>query len=106
MPLVGDDDGGAGLGDQEIGAGDADIGLDEAVAQLGPGLGQQVRAFVEPAVRRQAGVMLAEGVGDLLHVDVDRRRNDVARRFVAQLDDIFAEVGLDRFDNVGFEGTG
>ena len=29
---------------------------------------------------------------------MDRRRDDVARRLAAQLDDVLAEVGLDRLD--------
>src|SRR5690606_41953064 len=37
--------------------------------------------------------------------DVDRRRDDVARRFVAELDDIFAEIGLDRHDAVDRKST-
>ena len=41
VALVGDDDRGAGLGDQEIGAGDADIGGEEAVAQDAARLGEQ-----------------------------------------------------------------
>ena len=45
----------------------------------------------------------AERVGDLLLHQVDRRRDDVARRLVAQLDDVFAEIGLDRRDAVRFE---
>ena len=45
----------------------------------------------------------AKGVGDLLLHQVDRRRDDVARRLVAQLDDVFAEIGLDRGDAVRFE---
>ena len=42
--------------------------------------------------------MLEEGVGDLVLGEMHRRRDDVARRLVAQLDDVFAEIGLDRRD--------
>ena len=45
----------------------------------------------------------AKGIGDLLLHQVDRRRDDVARRLVAQLDDVFAEIGFDRGDAVRFE---
>ena len=44
-----------------------------------------------------------EGLGDLFFDQMDRRRDDVARRLVAQLNDVFAEIGLDRRDAVGFE---
>ena len=45
----------------------------------------------------------AKGVGDLLLDQVHRRRDQMARRLVAQLDDVFAEIGLDRGDAVRFE---
>ena len=96
VALVGDDDAAAGLGDQEVGAGDADIGRQESFAQLGAGLGQDVAAFVEHAVGRQVGVGLAEALLPVFPVEVERRRNDVAGQLVAKLDDVFAEVGLDR----------
>ena len=44
-----------------------------------------------------------EGLGDLLLHQMDRRRDDVARRLVAQLNDVFAEIGLDRGDAVGLQ---
>ena len=40
---------------------------------------------------------------DLILGEVDRRRDDVARRLVAELDDVFAEIGLDRLDAVRLE---
>ena len=36
-------------------------------------------------------------------VQMEGRRDDVARRLVAELDDVFAEIGFDRHDAVGFE---
>ena len=103
IALVGDDDAAAGLGDQEVGAGDADIGGEEFLAQPGACLGQDVAAFAEYAVGRQVGVRLAEAVLPVLLVEVERRRNDVARQFVAKLDDVFAEIGFDRRDAVAFQ---
>ena len=47
--------------------------------------------------------MLEEGVGDLVLGEMHRRRDDVARRLVAELDDVFAEIGLDRRDAERFE---
>ena len=50
VALVGDDDRGAGLGDEEIRAGDADIGGEEALAQHGARLGQQLHRLGEVAL--------------------------------------------------------
>src|SRR5690606_35314422 len=40
---------------------------------------------------------------DLLLVDMHRRRDDVAWRFLAKLDDVLAKVGLNRLDAISFE---
>ncbi len=45
----------------------------------------------------------AERLRDLFFVQVKRRRDDVARRLLPKLDDVFAEIGLDRHDAVRFE---
>src|SRR5476649_593676 len=42
--------------------------------------------------------MLEECVGDLVLGEMDRRRDDVAGRLVAELDDVLAQIGLDRRD--------
>src|SRR5919108_251963 len=47
--------------------------------------------------------MLAESLFDLALGDVQRRADDVARHLVAELDDVFAEIGLDRLDAVLLE---
>ena len=60
VALVGDDDAGAGLGDQEIGTGDADIGGEEALAQPAARLGQDVARLMEHAVGGKVGVGFAE----------------------------------------------
>ena len=103
VALVGDDDAAAGLGDQEVGAGDADIGGEEFLPQLGARLGQDVAAFAEHAVGRQVGVRVAEAVLPVLPVQVERGRDDMARQLVPELDDVLAEIGLDRADAVAFE---
>ena len=103
VALVGDDHRGAGLGDEEIGAGDADIGGEETLAQDAARLGEQRRRLGELAVGAQLGMHPAEVVLDLLLGQVHRRRDDVARRLVAKLDDVFAEVGLHRLDAVVLE---
>lgn len=103
VTLVGDDDGGAGLGDQEIGAGDADVGGEEALAQDAARLRQHGRRLVEVAVARQVAVGAAKIGLDLGSRQVNRRRDDVRGHLAAQLDDVFAEVGLDRGDAVGLQ---
>ena len=107
IALVGDDDDAAGLGDQEIGAGDADIGGEEFLAQLGARLGQRVsrgssRTRVGWQMRVRRGGSRPRPV---LAVQMEGGRDDVARRLVAELDDVFAEIGLDRRDAVGFEAS-
>ena len=57
----------------------------------------------EVAVGRQMGVDAAEVRLDLRLGEMHRRRDDVRGRFVAKLDDVFAEIGFDRRDAVGFE---
>ena len=49
------------------------------------------------------GVGAAELVLDLGLGEVNRGRDDVGRQLAAQLDDVFAEIGLDRRDAVAFE---
>ena len=103
IAFIGDDHRGAGLGDEEIRAGDADIGGEEFLAQHAARLRQQAGRLVEIAVGGQMGVDAAEIVLDLRLGEVNRGRDDVGRQLVAQLDDVFAEIGLDRRDAVAFE---
>ncbi len=51
----------------------------------------------------RSGVHAAEIGLDLVLGEMDGRRDDVARRLVANLDDVFAEIGLDRLDAVLLE---
>ena len=98
VAFVGDDDRRSGLGDQEIRAGDADVGGEKFVAQHAARLGEQLFGLRKIAVRRQVAMRLAEVLLDVLLGHVDRRRDDVRGRLAAQLDDVFAEVRLDRLD--------
>ncbi len=93
----------AGLGDQKIRAGDADIGGEEFLAQHRARLGEQRGRLVEIAVRGKLGVDAAEIGLDLLLGQMHRRRDDVRGRLAAQLDDVFAQIGLDRRDAVFLE---
>ena len=47
---------------------------------------------------------LAKFLLDVLRREMDRRRDDVGRRFAAQLNDVLAKVGLDRLDPRPLEG--
>ena len=103
VSLIGDDHRGSGLGDQQVGAGDADIGGDELLAQHGARFGHEVRHRAERAIRREAAMDADEILGDLFLVEVDHRRDDVARRLAPDLDDVLAEIGLRHLDAGGFE---
>ena len=100
VALVGDDDRGAGLGDEKIRAGDADVGREEAVAQDHARLGEQGLRLDQIAVGGQMRVHAAEVRLDLLLGEMHRRHDDVRGQLVADLHEVFAEIGLDRRDAV------
>ena len=56
------------------------------------------------ALRSSCGVHAAEILLDLRCVEVHRGRDDVARQLVTELDDVLAEIGLDRRDAVALRG--
>ena len=68
-------------------------------------LGDELGRLDQHAVLRQLGVQAAEVGLDLVLGEVDGRRDDVARRLAADLDEVFAEVGLDHLDAVGLEAA-
>ena len=103
VALVGDDDRRAGLRDEEIRAGDADVGGEKFLAQYLARLGQQLHRLGEVAIRRQMRMHAAEIGLDLLLGQVDGGANDMRRNLAAQLDDIFAEIGLDGPDAGGLQ---
>ena len=103
VALVSDDDAAAGFGDEEVGAGDADVRGEEFFAEFAACLSEEVAAFAEDAVRWQVGVGFAETFLPILAVEVEGGGDDVAGGLAAQLQDVFAEVGLDRGDAVGFQ---
>ena len=87
VALIGDNDGRTGFRDQEVGAGDADIGGEEFCPQLGARLDQDVAPLMEGSIGRQVGVGASESVLPILQVQMERRRDDVARQFMPELDD-------------------
>ncbi len=103
VALVGEDHRAPRLGDQEIGAGDADIGGEECRAQDGARLGHEVRRRLELAPGGEFAVRAAEIGLDRLFVEVDDRGDDMARAVAPDLDDVFAEVGLDHLEARLFE---
>ena len=66
-------------------------------------LGEQLDGLGEVALGVEMRVHAAEIALHLRRVEMHGRRDDVARHLVAQLDDVFAEVGLDRPDAGRFE---
>ena len=98
IALVGDDDRRSRFGDKEVRAGYADVGCEKLGAQHLARLGQQLLGLGEAAVGGQTVVGLTEFALDVLGGEMDRRRDDVGRGFMAQLDDVLAKVGLDRLD--------
>ena len=103
VALVGHDHRRAGLGDQEIGARDADIGGQELLAQDLARLGDQLGRLGQHALLGQVGVQAAEVGLHLVLRQVNGGRDDVARRLAADLDQVFAEIGFDRFDAALFQ---
>ena len=103
IALVGHDHAAAGFGNQEIGAGDADVRRQEPLPQFAPRLRQNVPPLGKHPVRRQIRVRQAELCLPILAVQVKRRGDDMARRLVPQLDDILAQIRLDRLDSGGLQ---
>ena len=71
----------------------------EAVARLG----HKMLGLIEPALPGEALMGAAEIALDTLFVEVNDRRDDVARALAPKLDDIFAEIGLDHLDAGGMQ---
>ena len=103
VALIGDDHRRAGLGDQEIGAGDADIGGKEFLAQHRARLGHEISARSSfrsrgrrSCVRRKSGSivsLLRWMMGAMIWLGA----------LAPELDDIFAEIGLDHLDAGGLQ---
>ncbi len=100
IAFIGDDDGRSGLGDEKIGAGDADIGGEEFRPEHGARFVAQLARLGDAALGIEGGVARLEGRGHVLLGQVHGRGDDMARRLAPELDDVFAEVGLDRLDAV------
>ena len=84
----------AGFSDREIDAGHAHFGAQENRAQPFAGGGREQFRFG----RVRDTELLGEELADILARKMNRRCDDMGRRFVAELNDIFTEVGLDRLD--------
>ena len=101
VPLVLDDGDRARLGDREVRAGDPDISLEKLRAQ------QPARLLRELlTLRLSLGVvLLLEQIRDLLLGLVNRRHNDVGGGVSSDLDDVLAQIRLDRLDSRRNEGV-
>ena len=100
IALVGDDDRSAGFGDEEVGAGDADIRREVLLPQHAARLLDERRNLGQIALRVEMGVDAAEVCLHLVARQVHGRCDDVGGPLIAQLDDVFAEVGFDRRDAI------
>ena len=99
VALVGHEHDRPRVGHGEVGAGDPDVRLQEFLSELGAGdprqlLGVGLHGPLELA---------AEQLGHLPLRLVDRRRDDVGGTLVGELDDVFAQVRLDRRDPLALE---
>ena len=103
VTFIGDDDGGARLGDEKIGARNANVRCQEFLAQDLARFGDEVCGLVENAALRKLRVRLAEAPFDFSDGQMNGRRDDVARRFVLKLNEIFAKIGFDDFKPCLFE---
>ena len=81
-----------GVADAEVRAGDADVGGMERLAQLAP---RGARQLLELG-RDGCPVHRGEQLGDVLLRLLDRRRDDVDGVLAGELEDVLAEIGLDR----------
>ena len=90
VALVGHQDDGAGIGDGEVDARDAHVGAQELLAQGAAGDLRHVAQFF----RVRVAEFVVQQRRDLLAGLVDGGRDDVRRRFLGELDDVFAEVGF------------
>ena len=93
----------AGLGDQEIRPGDAYIRVEIFLPQYAARLVEQRHRVFQIAVRIKMRVHAAEIALDLFLRQMHGGRDDMARMLAAQLDDIFAQIRLDRHNAVFLE---
>ena len=103
VALIGHDDARTGLRDEKIGAGDADFGSKETRSQHRTRLVTHLARLDQQPVRVERAMLGPECVGDLFLNQMDRRCDDVARRLMPQLDDVFAEIGFDGSNAVRLE---
>ena len=94
VALVGHQGKAAGFSDRNIGPGDPHVGIQVALAQL---------FACEPYQVQDLGRLfftgdLAEQFGDFFLEHMNRRHHHMARSFPGQLDDPFAQVGLEGFN--------
>ncbi|KGC40077.1 hypothetical protein DP42_5166 [Burkholderia pseudomallei] len=94
------------FGNEVVRAGDAHVRDEELLAQHLARLADDVRnGFARPVVLR-ARMVPGEQFGYLTDRLVQRRKHDVARPFVRELHDVFAEIGLDDFHARALERGG
>ena len=100
IAFVGGEGNHSGIGNEEIRAADSHFGGEKIAAERAAGGGDQLDRIVSIHVAQ----FLFEKIGDVFAGKVHGRRDDVIGRFVAQLNDIFAEIGLEGLDAGFLEG--
>ena len=100
LPLVLEDQDGAGFCDGEVDAADSHVGARKAGAQPSAG----VRSHDLRVIGGGHARLLDEQLGDLLLRLVNRRDDDVRRHLVGELNDPLPEVGLEDGEPSFLEG--
>ena len=99
VALVFDQGDRAGLSDQEISSADPQLSREESVSKkVSSGFGEAFRGRV---TRRTQS--LVKNCSRVVEALVDRGADDVAGWLAEELDDVFAEVGLEHFHTTGFQ---
>ena len=104
IALVGDDDRGAVSATRKFAPVMPASAASKWRRRHGARLGDQRGALVQRRVRRQPLMCaLRKLLSTSAPSEMKGGRDDMARRFVAKLDDVFAKIGFDRRDAIGFE---
>src|SRR5258706_10856127 len=96
IALIRDNDRRSGFSHEKIRACDSGVRRFEVMPENGTGLGHQRRTVVQFSTGRKSFMLAAEARFDVFTSEMEGRRHDVARALIAKLDDVLAEVRLNR----------
>ena len=105
VSFIGDNDVGTCFGNQEVGAGNADIGRDKRFAQNLASFLYQGSSFRLTLGEAAVSVVDLEKIGDFILGFVNGGGDDVARRLLGELQNIFAKVRLSGFETSFIQGV-